>query len=268
MSAIINFLRKNPGIFFNLIFSFASWLYGLFLRREILGYAASLDPKLENPSANYTVGVVLLLAILSETIGMFYKTRDMRFRLSQSDGASFETPLEGTGVMVLTAILHIVGVFILGAVMISAFGMNFEDYGWMVFLALFIRELYVWYLGFLSTSERSPDYQPVGVLKKSIGNACLVFWGLVAYTVVWERFAVNFIGYFQRGGFFSSATSAFQFFFATVGVILLSVVLFVPTRFGFILEETTFMKDRKAKMYFAASLALAVASAILPYVVV
>lgn len=267
MRTIINFLRKNPGILFNLIFSFASWLYGIFLRRDILEYARNLNPQVENPPANYTVGIVMLLVMLCETAGIFFKSRDIRYRLSQPEGRTFETLLDGKGVMVLIAILHIVGSLMVGAVMISAFGMDFENAGWMILFAVFLRELFVWYLAFLTTYERSPEYLPVSGLKKFIGNACLVFWGLVAYTICWERFTVNFTAYFQRPDLFSSIGSIIQFAFVVIGVVLMSLMLFVPTRFGFIIEETTFLKDKKDRMYFALSLVLAVASSIIPYVI-
>ncbi len=227
-----------------------------------------MNPRVENPPVNYTVGIVLFFVFICETVGFFIKSRDIRYRLSQPDGISFETPLQGNGVMVLIAILHIIGSFLICAVMISAFGMVFENAGWMVFFVVFIRELFIWYLAFLATSERSREYLPVSSLKKFIGNACLVFWGLVSYTIVWERFAVNFVTYFRRGDLFSSVGSIIQFAFVILGVVLASLFLFVPTRFGFILEETNFLKDQKDRMYFWLSLGLAVASAILPYVMV
>lgn len=266
MQAIINFLRRNPGILFNLIFSFASWLYGIFLRRDVLEYARNLNPQVENPPANYTVGIVMLLVMLCETIGIYIKSRDIRYRLMQPEGRYLQPPLERSGVMMLIFVLHIVSSLIIGGVMLSAFGIDFEKGGWMILLAIILRDLYLFYLAFLTTSEPSRECMVSG-WKKFIGNACLVFWGLVAYTVCWERFAVNFTAYFQCPDLFSSIGSIIQFAFVVIGLVLLSLILFVPTRFGFIVEETTFLKDKKDRMYFALSLGLAVASSIIPYVI-
>ncbi len=265
MTALIAFFRKNPGILYNLIFSFASWIYGLVLRQDLLSYA-SINPAIENPPPDYAVGFILLAVIIAETAGMFYKSRDIRYRLSAPDGFKYETPLEGKGFMVLLAVLHITGVMIIGITMFTAFGMTSENGGWLILGALFIRELYLWYLAFLTTSDRNKDYASVSGVKKILANICLMLWGLVAYTIVWERFAIHFTSYFRRGDLFSSPGSVVQFVFVIIGVALASLLLFLPTRFGFILEESTFLKDSREKMYFKISICIAIASAILPYV--
>ncbi|HPJ37387.1 MAG TPA: hypothetical protein PLT75_03020 [Spirochaetota bacterium] len=265
-SEIRNTMTGSPGIFYNILFSVYAWLYTLLLQPCIFSYSGNVFSPGTETGSDFIMGAIMISVLVLETAGIFYKTRDIRFRLSQPEGTVFEPPLNAGGIIFLFAIFHILGSFFICFIMLSACAIPGDsNLGVFIFFCVFLRELYLWYLAFLSTYERNSEYRTVSPVMSFAANSFLVLYGCIAYTAVWEVLAHNFTGYFQRPDLFSSIGSVIQFIFVIAGIGIACFILFLPTRFAFHLEEMTFLKKEREKRIYYVTLIIASINAIVPF---
>ncbi|MBN1251540.1 MAG: hypothetical protein JXR51_03670 [Bacteroidales bacterium] len=273
MKKIINFLNKyifnRPGIQYNLFFVLYSAVYSLLLARYVFDNAASLAYNNQN-GISKGFGIILLIAIVTETFGVFLKSKEMQYALYISGGKT-KTPLKSGGSIILIAIFHLVNNFLIGNLMANAFGISFENYQLLYVLILviiFIRELFIWYRFFLFLEDKPKnELKPLKSNIVFISNSLLVIYGLIAYTAVWEVFGNLFGNYFSRTDIFYTLEGYFQFFFVLIGVFIMAFIFFLPTRFSFLIDEKCSIKDKTDIKINKITLWIAIFMAVIPYVI-
>ena len=155
--------------------------------------------------------------------------------------------------------------------MANAFGIFYSGNQFtyiLILIIIFARELYLWQRLFLYLeSNPKDDFKSPNKKLIFLSNSLLVIYGLIAYTAIWEVFGKLFSSYFSRADIFDKPEGYFQFFFVIIGVLIMSFIFFLPTRFSFLVDEQCSIRDnmdRKVKKY---TMWLAVIMAVLPYVI-
>jgi len=273
MQKIAEFLNRyifhQPGIQYNLFFVLYSAIYAMILSNYVFNNAASFAFYNQN-EISIGFGLILLFALILESFGAILKSKEIKYALYISGGKK-DTPLHSGGVLIIIAIFHLVNSFLIGNLMANAFGISYTGNQFvyiLILIIIFIRELFIWHRLFLYL-ETNPkeDFKLPNKKLIFLGNSFLVIYGLISYTAIWEVFGNLFGNYFSRTDIFHKPEGYFQFFFVIIGVLIMSFIFFLPTRFGFLVDEQCSIRDntdRKVKKY---TMWIAVIMSVIPYVV-
>ncbi|MBN1696974.1 MAG: hypothetical protein JW881_05645 [Spirochaetales bacterium] len=267
MKKIFHIVRQPAGVVFNGIFFLYALCYELLIGKHLQAYSLPLEYHPSPGCEEILIGVILLAAFISETIGIAVKSRSIRSLLSSPDGGLYKTPLEGYfAPIILMNIFHLVGAGFVCFVMLAGFGIAPDSFaGMAVFILVFLRGLYIGYLTLLAPSDMSGENITVSPPAMFIGNFFLTLWGCVGYTVVWESLGNAFRGYFLRKDIFTGAGNIVQCIFVLAGVTIACFLLFIPVRLGFYFEELVSTRNKQEKRNLIVSLFIAVCGAMLPF---
>ena len=273
MQKIKKFLNRyifnQPGIEYNLFFILYSAIYTMFLANYVFDNAASFAFN-NQKGISIGFGLILLFAFIFETLGVIIKSKEIKNAL-YFVGGKIHTPLKSGSGLIIIAVFHIINSFLITNLMANAFGISYSNnqFVYIAILAvIFIRELYIWYKLFLYL-EDNPKKNFKAPNKKIIflGNSFLVIYGLIAYTAIWEVFGNLFGTYFLRTDIFDKPEGYFQYFFVIIGVLIMSFIFFLPTRFGFLVDEQCSIRDNTDKKIKKYTMWFAVIMSIVPYIV-
>ncbi len=263
------YILNQPGIQYNLFFVLYSAIYVKLLSGYVFNNAASFAFHNQG-GVSIGFGLILLFAFIFELFGIIIKSKEIKNALYIVGGKK-DTPLKSGGGLIIIAAFHLVNSFLIGNLMANAFGISYsanQIVYILILVIIFIRELYIWQRVFLYLeSNPEEDFKPPNKKLIFLSNSFLVIYGLIAYTAIWEVFGNLFSNYFSRTDIFYKPEGYFQFFFVIIGVLIMSFIFYLPTRFGFLIDEQCSIHDntdRKVKKY---TMWLAVIMAIFPYVV-
>ena len=234
---------RSHGTWFNLIFVG----YALLVQPVLL---AATSTVLLDDGTNVVIGLLLSLAIVLETIGLFWKIPHVQARL----GVNADTQTMGEIMMVW--VLHTVLTVVLGIAAMQAFGISIDDGGWIppaVMMGLVIKEIAV--LGVL-TMKPAKMYDRA---KEIHADIALAIFACIAYTGFWEVLAHSFGSVFET-------YSGFEAYLQLSVSIFIFFIAFLPTRFGFFYEDALTQRTPVETMWWWVSMGLATLAGISPLI--
>jgi len=217
-TSFLNYAKAHRGVAFNLVFI----LYVALFQPLLLSGASAV---MHEQQINFLLGILLAGLLVVETIALKWKFRAVNDRQGK---VSFEK--NGAGGIFIIWIGHMLVVTILGMAMLQALGFDVASgaqstLAGLIVFGLVIRELVLFL--FYGASQ-SGESNKISSHKEFAADVMLTIFACVAYTATWEAIA-DTTGLSQYHG----AELYLQAFVAS----LVFIILFVPTRFGFLYEE-------------------------------
>lgn len=239
-SVFFNFINSRRGIIFNLLFLFYIGIVQPLFLESVLGI-------IYDDQKNITLGIIILVAIVVETIGIYYKSAALSQRVVDTERFS--------GGFFMIWIMHTVVTVIMYMWALSSFGIDVtadqpHPAMYVIFLVV-IKELVV--MGFIFLIEdRKKD---ISFKKEWMADLFLLFFACIAYTATWESISAGPNSSLSQ---YSYGEAAVQSFAAA----LLFIIFFIPIRMMHVIEDWYSIRSVREMIEWTVSMLLVTITAV------
>lgn len=241
LTSTLGTLWKQAGTRFNLLF--AGSVFGI--QAAAVG---TLNDVLHNDSVSRTLGALLIIGLVVETVALYWKWKEMRMNYAGAESSGFVFAVWFT---------HLVLGPILWMLALTAFGIDFETstIGIIGIFAIVIRDLAL--LMFFMGLDPLPKeaHIPKIRFKGKLADVMLLSFSITAYLLIWE-------------GMLGDMTFHGQRFLVTIPELIAAIMLFfffyLSTRMGHFIEESYAISAGKKETGLIITTIIAGVAAILP----
>lgn len=247
MHSIVRFILRFRFVFFNILFA----IFALFLRKP---FTNMLRNAMYGKETNYLLGIILLLAIVLETVAIAFKTKvlTIRMRIEQPEKAG--TNLSCASIFILWIFHILVGEMVVLLASQALSGGDFESFSPFGIVMIFvevIRNIFI--LGFMLRTIPK-EKQKIPIAKDFVADIFLFYFAITAYTATWGVIANMTV----------VANHIAMTIANTLAAVLIFLIFYIPLNMMYHFERRQYKQTKLQQALFFGSLLLVTFSAIYP----
>lgn len=268
VSYIQNKVLPYPGVLFNYMFIIFIFFYGTFIKPFVLGYTVEFVKPFSKVPLWFLW--ILLLFMIMETVAVVFKILDAPHIAKQASvkkGEIYDPPHYNFSWQFLWFCHIAINLFILIFYGYSQAG-NLYQVGMP--MVIVFKEIGIFYLLKIFFTSNPEKVRPVSASRRIIINSILGLSTVFYITITWDTYSrlagqlknmiwvealgsAEGIALFNKLLFFftgypkEAALAVVLFLFLFISTFFLSLILFVPCRFGFYIEELLTARELKEK---------------------